>query len=255
MTAPSLFISHGAPTLALDDNDCSRFLRGLGSSFARPAAILVLSAHWETGDVQVSTAAHPPTIHDFGNFGEALHRMTYPAPGAPEVAEEAAKYLEASGHTVRRCDRGLDHGAWVPLSLIYPDAGIPVAQISIQPRRDPAHHWAIGEALRPLRDAGVMILGSGSLTHNLGRVDFHNPEGPPPGWVADFADWIADAVSRGDKTALLDYRARAPHAVDNHPTDEHLLPMFAAAGAGGAGQRIFKGTTFGVLAMDIYRFD
>lgn len=254
---PALFVSHGAPTLPLEPGPTRGFLTELGKSVGTPAAILIVSAHWETAAPAVSTASQPETIHDFYGFPAELYRMRYAAPGAPALAQQAVQLLADAGlSAVAVSDRGLDHGAWVPLMLMYPDADIPVTQVAVQTQLGPAHHLHLGEALRPLRDEGVLIVGSGSVTHNLrelGRYD-----ALPPAWVSEFNDWLAGAVEAERAEDLLDYRRRAPHAVRNHPTEEHLLPLFAAWGAATPGakpRRIHAGYTYGVIGMDAYRFD
>ena len=235
---PALFVSHGAPTLALEPGPTRGFLAQLGSGFQRPKAILSISAHWETAAPAISRAVRPETIHDFYGFPEALYAMRYPAPGAPELAVRAAKMLADCGITASgNEERGLDHGAWVPLMLMYPEADIPVTQLSVQSRLGPAHHWRIGEALKPLRDEGVLIIASGSVTHNLREFGRHRYDSPPPSWVSEFNDWLHDRVLSMDRAVLLQYRTLAPHAVRNHPTEEHLLPLFAAAGAAATGGR------------------
>lgn len=256
---PALFVSHGAPTLALEPGPTRGFLAQLGSGLARPTAILVVSAHWETAAPAVSIAAQPETIHDFGGFPDELYRMRYAAPGAPELAQQAVQLLDATGFAAAAVpDRGLDHGAWVPLQLMFPQADIPVTQLAVQTRHGPAHHLRLGEALRPLRDEGVLIMGSGSVTHNLQEAARHDYASLPPAWVSEFNDWLAAAVEADRTAELLDYRQVAPHAVHNHPTEEHLLPLFAALGAATPGvppQRLHAGYTYGVLGMDVYRFD
>ncbi|MDP1537989.1 MAG: class III extradiol ring-cleavage dioxygenase [Burkholderiales bacterium] len=261
MTAqqPALFVSHGAPTLALEPGPTRGFLAELGAALPRPRAILVVSAHWETAAPAVSAAAHPETIHDFYGFPEALYAMRYPAPGAPGLAARAAELLAASGFSgTTAVERGLDHGAWVPLMLMCPEADIPVIQLAVQTALGPAHHWRLGEALRPLRDQGVLIIGSGSVTHNLREFGHHRHDSPPPSWVSEFNGWLHDKVVSLDQQALLDYRARAPQAARNHPTEEHLLPLFVAAGAATPGsrpERLHSAYTYGVIGMDAYRFD
>jgi len=256
---PAIFVSHGAPTLALEPGPTRGFLAGLGTVLPRPRAILVLSAHWETAAPAVSTAEHPETIHDFHGFPPALYEMRYPAPGAPQLAQRVRALLGGAGMAVDGVpDRGLDHGAWVPLMLMYPQADIPVTQLSVQTALGPAHHLRLGGALRPLRDEGVLILGSGSVTHNLREFGRHDDAGAPPDWVGGFNDWLVEHLAAGDRKPLLDYRRQAPHAARNHPTEEHLLPLFAALGAatpGVAPQRIHAGYTYGVIGMDAWRFD
>ena len=256
---PAVFVSHGAPTLPIETSPAREFLLELGRTLGKPAAILAISAHWENGEAAVSTATKPETIHDFFGFPQALYQMVYAAPGAPALARRVRDLLGAIGITANlHPTRGLDHGAWVPLLLMYPDAGIPVTQLTVQPSRDAAHHFRLGEALRTLRDEGVLILGSGGTTHNLFEFGRHRRDAPPPDWVTDFQEWLARVIENGQTDDLLNYRERAPEARRNHPSEEHFLPIFVAAGAGTAhvaGKRIHRSHTFGILAMDAYRFD
>jgi 4,5-DOPA dioxygenase extradiol len=255
---PAFFVSHGAPTLAIEPSAARDFLAELGreleSSFGRPRAVLVFSAHWETSVPTVGIAAAPPTIHDFGGFPEELYRLRYPAPGAIEAALAATKlFAEAGIPAVTAESRGLDHGTWVPLRLLFPAAEVPVSQISVQPELGPRHAYRVGEALRPLRERGVLILGSGSITHNLRELSTRPVHETPH--VTEFVEWINERAERGDSEALLDYRRRAPHAARNHPTEEHLLPFFTILGVaspGGHLRRIHRSTTFGSLRMDAY---
>jgi 4,5-DOPA dioxygenase extradiol len=256
---PTLFISHGSPMLALHDTPAHRFLQELGKSLARPKAILVASAHWESvGAPAVSLASRPETIHDFGGFPQALYDIEYAAPGAPQTAERAASLLEQAGIAVNRsAQRGLDHGAWVPLRLMYPEADLPVAQISVLRDMTPAAHAHIGRALAGLRDEGVLVIGSGSLTHNLYELRGHGLDAPPPAWVEDFSAWIYDKLRADDREALMDYRAQAPSAARNHPSEEHLLPLYVALGAAGGSaqaERLHHSFEHGLLAMDMYAF-
>lgn len=241
----------------VEDGPARRFLQGWGGQFARPAAILVVSAHWENAaGPMVSLAEQPPTIHDFGGFPRELYEIQYAARGAPAVAEECARLLRADGFTVSTSNtRGLDHGAWVPLRLMYPQADIPVCQVSLIRGGSPAEHYRLGKALQPLREQGVLIMGSGSITHNLAEIMGRRADEPVPRWVSDFEDWVAEALADGHVSALLDYRRLAPSAVRNHPTEEHLLPLFVALGAGGAlARRVHASHTHGILAMDAYTF-
>lgn len=252
--------------LAIQDSPARRFLQGLGQSMPRPRAILLVSAHWETrGGPAVSLAQQPRTIHDFGGFPQALFDIRYPAPGAPELAGRVAMLLESAGIEVgRSSDRGLDHGAWVPLMLMYPAADVPVLQMSIVHGASPALHFALGQALRSLRDEGVLVIGSGSLTHNL--YEFHGQavDAPAPDWVTQFERWMRERLEQSDQAALLDYRRLAPSAARNHPTEEHLLPLYVAMGAAGEGagtaapakaQLLHASFEHGVLAMDAYAFN
>ena len=256
---PSLFVSHGAPTLPLEDSPARHFISRLGAELSPPKAILAISAHWETDRPAVSAAEKPETIHDFHGFPEALYRLRYPAPGSPDLAQRVAGVLHAQGFaTDIDASRGLDHGAWTPLLLMYPEAKLPVTQLSVQPNRDATHHWRLGEALRPLRDEGVLILASGSATHNLREFRGNTAQSEPAEWAKAFGEWLASTLEHGRTEDLLDYRTRAPEAVRNHPTDEHLLPLFVAAGAGTPGEpakRIHSSYAYGVIGMDAYRFD
>jgi 4,5-DOPA dioxygenase extradiol len=259
MKMPVLFVSHGAPTLPLEPGETGAAWRKLGEQMPKPSAILVISAHWESRIPTVSRAVQPETIHDFSGFPAELYKLQYPAPGAPAMAEAAEFALQQADIPVQLDDtHGLDHGAWVPLSLMYPAADIPVAQLSLQPDKDPAWHVALGKALRPLREQGVLIIGSGSITHNLGAL-FKHPQGvPAPDWVTEFCDWMKQQIEAGDTTALCDYRVRAPHAVQNHPTDEHLLPLFVALGAAEQSDKarhLNRVMTYGMLAMDAWLFE
>jgi 4,5-DOPA dioxygenase extradiol len=245
--------------LALQDSPARRFLQGLGKTLERPKAIVAVSAHWETrSGPAVSLAQQPETIHDFGGFPRALFEMQYPAPGAPAAAHRAAALLEAHGIPVgQSAQRGLDHGAWVPLSLMYPDADIPVAQLSVVRGASPTEHERLGRALAELRNEGVLVVGSGSLTHNLYEFRGQGIDAPVPPWVSEFEAWMKTRLENSDRAALLDYRRTAPFAAQNHPTEEHLLPLFVAMGAAGPDARatqLHASFEHGVLAMDAYAF-
>ncbi|PSR15951.1 dioxygenase [filamentous cyanobacterium CCP3] len=251
---PSLFISHGAPDLPLRTGPTQDFLRSLFHVVPKPRAILAVSAHWLTASPTVSTAAQPQTIYDFGGFSRQLYELTYPAPGSPALAERVAAMLDGAGFEARRnSDRGFDHGVWTPLILADPEGAIPVVPLSLQPHETTLHHYQLGKALAPLRDEGVLIVASGAATHNLGYFDGRYSAAPPD-WAVTFDDWLAKAILNRDITALLDYRQRAPYAAQNHPTEEHLLPLFVALGAGGSGQQIHSGFTYGAFSMAAYRF-
>ena len=261
---PSLFVSHGSPMMALEPSPARDFLAGLGDRLPRPRSILVVSAHHDAayqGDRATVTASPaPPTIHDFGGFPDELFALRYPAPGDPALAARVVDLLAEHGLTVTADpDRGLDHGAWVPLSLIYPQADIPVVQLSIHSNASPEWHFALGQALVPLRDEGVLVIGSGSMTHNL-RALFAARlpiDAPAPPWVGDFTDWVADRMAAGVVDDILHAVERAPHGRDNHPTPDHILPLFVAMGAAGepfAAERLHASVTYGLLAMDVYAF-
>ena len=258
---PALFLSHGAPTLPLTQVAARAYLAGLGAAIdarhGRPNGIVVASAHWETASPSVNTAPVQPTIHDFFGFPPALYAMRYPAPGPRPLADQVAGLLSAAGMPAGvETDRGLDHGAWVPLSLMYPAADIPVVQVSIQPHLGPALHLALGQALAPLREQGVLVIGSGSYTHDLSEFRNHRDvDAAEPDWVRAFADWMDAALLAGRMDDLLAYRRLAPFAVKNHPTDEHLLPLYVALGAGGAPvAHLHESTMHGILRMDVYGF-
>ena len=259
MMLPSLFLSHGAPTLPLTDAPARSFLSGLGSGLPRPRAILVVSAHWETESPMVSSVERNETIHDFYGFPRPLYELTYPAPGLPSLAQDIARLLRAAGLSCGiDTARGLDHGAWVPLLLMYPQADIPVLQLSVQPHLGPAHHLELGRALAPLRGEGVLVIGSGSLTHDLSEFRGQGLDAPAPDWVSRFGDWFGEKLEAGQTGDLLDYRRLAPFAVKNHPSEEHLLPLYAALGAAGAhwrAEQLHASATYAVLRMDVYAFD
>lgn len=252
---PALFISHGAPDLALRDEPATRFLRELGGTLTRPDAIVIASAHDEADGVVVRAPTHFRTWHDFGNFDRRLFEMRYEPEGAGAIADEALRLLSEAGLQPARSEAAqLDHGAWVPLSLIFPDADIPLVTVSIDPRRGTEWHEAVGRALAPLRDRNVLVIGSGSISHNLREV--FAGRSADRKWVEDFTTWLADRAESGDRNALLRVMNDAPEALRNHPTDEHLLPFFVALGAGGGepGKRLHHSYTYDILAMDSYGF-
>lgn len=259
MSLPALFISHGSPMLTLEaERPAHQFLLQARARWPHPKAILAISAHWETAAPQIGATLQPATIHDFYGFPPALYEKSYPAPGSPALAGRVKALLDAAGLAARLdSERGLDHGAWSPLLLMYPQADIPVLQLSLQPDLGPAHHMALGRALSPLRDEGVLVMATGSLTHNLRRLD-RSDSGPVADWAQAFADWMAGRLMQRDDAALLDYRRQAPHAAMNHPTDEHLLPLYVALGAatpGRGAERIHASFAYGALAMDSYLFN
>jgi 4,5-DOPA dioxygenase extradiol len=254
MSMPTVFVSHGSPMLFLEQDLPARaFLATLGKLVPKPKAIVAVSAHWNTEPPAVSLSARPETIHDFYGFPEALYRLRYGAPGAPELAERVAELTGA----VRDPNYGLDHGAWVPAMLGWPEADIPIFQLSVQPYMTPAHHIALGRKLNPLREEGVLVMGSGSATHNLRRLLRGQHDTQPEPWAKAFDDWLADTVEKGDEAALANYRTEAPHARDAHPTDEHFLPLhvaFGAAGKGARGKALHRSFTSANLSMASYAF-
>lgn len=254
-TAPSIFVSHGSPMFALEPGLLGPNLRAIGDAVPGVTAVLVVSPHWQTRGVRVGSSAAPETIHDFGGFPEPLYRLQYPAPGAPAMAQDAARLLSDAGFEVALDEhRGLDHGAWVPLRYLFPRADVPVFQVSLPQHIDAAGALRLGRALAPLRKRGVLVVGSGSLTHNLYEFRQHIRD---PEYAQQFADWVRDAVAARDVDALVDYRRRTPHGERAHPTEEHYLPLLVALGASfaaDAAQRIEGGMTCGVLSMDSFAF-
>lgn len=255
---PTLFLSHGSPMLALTDTPARDFLAGLGAALPRPRAIVVASAHWETEQPAASAVAVNETIYDFYGFPPALYALRYPAPGDPELAAEVAETLCANGlDATTDQTRGLDHGAWMPLLLIYPRHDIPVLQVSLQSHLGPRHHLHLGQALADLRTHDVLVIGSGGLTHNLRRPRAPSLNAPSPPDVVAFSDWMDEALTDGRIEDLLAYRSKAPCAAMQHPTDEHLLPLYVALGAAGPvarAKRLHSSATYGVLRMDAYAF-
>lgn len=254
-TLPTLFLSHGSPMMALAECNTTRFFTTLGAELPHPRAILMVSAHWDTARPAASISAQPETIHDFYGFPTPLYTLRYPAPGAPEVARRAAALIDDAGlGPTALGQRGLDHGAWTPLRFMYPAHDIPVTQLAVQSTLGAKHHYAIGRALAPLAAEGVMIVGSGGISHNL-REWRGVPPGAAPVWVTEFVAWVRQAIENRDHAALVDYVNQAPHATRNHPTDEHFLPLFVALGAAGANARIMhelKDETDRALSLDSY---
>jgi 4,5-DOPA dioxygenase extradiol len=257
---PSIFISHGSPMLPLEDSSARDFLQDLGRQLGSPKAIVCISAHWSTAHPSVTGAAHPQSIHDFYGFPEAAYQLNYSPHGEPELATRVTHLLKEQGiESAVDTSRGLDHGVWNPLLLMYPKADVPVIQLSVQTALGPAHHWAVGEALAPLRKEGVLILGSGGASHNLQKL--WDAPALTPDWVHAFIDWLNHTVLEDQQEALIHYRQKAPHAVLNHPTEEHLLPLFVARGAGEKEERktritlLHSSFTHSILSMAAYAFE
>ena len=252
---PVVFVSHGAPDALLNAPDAVGCWREIGRQTPVPSAILVISAHWEANRPTVSLSGAPETLHDFSGFPPALHCIRYPAPGAPALAERVVSLLSTAGVAAdTHPSRGLDHGAWVPLSAMYPEANVPVTQLALVRDAGAAAHVALGQALAPLRDEGVLILGSGSVTHNFDWLDWHAAgEGNPLPQARQFNDWVADHLAARDGPAMLDYRS-APHGIEAHPSEEHFMPLYVALGAadGDTPQRYQPRFTYGGLSMDAY---
>jgi 4,5-DOPA dioxygenase extradiol len=257
---PTLFVSHGSPMHALEAGATAtgRAWTALGERLPRPRAILIASAHWETDRPALTGSECPETIHDFRGFPQPLYEIRYAAPGSPAIAGDAAGLLRAAGFDVRiDADRGLDHGAWTPLLYAYPRADIPVVQLAVQPALGTRHHLALGMALAPLAAQGVLIAGSGHLTHNLRELASVREIGVSPAapYVSEFQAWVLACIDAHDHERLADYRQLSPAGVRAHPTDEHFLPLFVALGAAPAGyrsERFIDHVEGGVLAMDAY---
>ncbi|MFO7602981.1 MAG: class III extradiol ring-cleavage dioxygenase [Gammaproteobacteria bacterium] len=253
---PTLFVSHGAPSYALEPGVAGAVLATVGRALPRPNAVLVVSPHWMTAQPCVTTAPQPATIHDFAGFGKALNALQYPASGHPHLAQRACELLTAAGWPAQAdAYQGFDHGAWVPLLHLYPKADVPVFQVSLPAALDAQQALEYGAALAPLRDEGVLIVGSGSLTHNL--YEFFQAHGKDAAYASEFVAWIRDAVEAGDRTRLVNALTQAPHAQRAHPTPEHFLPLLVACGAA---QTTLPVTVLpgemikGVLSMESYVF-
>jgi 4,5-DOPA dioxygenase extradiol len=242
--------------MLLQEGPTQAFFAQLGATLPRPRAVLCISAHWETGAPRITGSATPTTIHDFYGFPESLYQIRYPAVGDPELAAEVATLLREAGLPADiDGERGLDHGTWVPLRFMYPQADVPVIQLSVQSRLAPRHHLDAGRALRSLRAQGVLILGSGGATHDLSGFRRHALDAPATDYALAFDRWLQDAVGAGDAEALLNYAREAPQASRNHPTPEHFLPLFAPLGAAGEvarGRQLHAGFTYGALSMAAY---
>ena len=252
--APVLFVSHGAPTFAIEPGMLGPALQKLGHQLPPLKAVLVVSPHWQTNGVAVMTTVAPETVHDFGGFPASLFRLQYPAAGHPDLAREAAGLLEASGIATQFDERrGLDHGAWVPLMHLLPQANLPVFQVSMPFNLSTDQALQMGQALAPLREQGVLIVASGSMTHNLYEV--RQPASAPLAYAQEFTHWIRKAVRANAVSSLIQYRSEAPDAERAHPTQEHFIPLLVALGATGdddAVQLLEGGITHGVLSMDSY---
>jgi 4,5-DOPA dioxygenase extradiol len=256
---PALFVSHGAPTVALEDDDYTRALEAFGARSPRPEAIVLVSAHWEArGPIRVNVVGRPSLIYDFGGFPRELYEMEYPAPGAPALGHEALRLLGAAGlEAVGETSRGWDHGVWVPLKRIFPDAAVPVLEVSLPVPRTPEMLFHVGQALGPLRSQGAMILGSGGIVHNLGLLHWNQKEAPVDDWARAFDEWVAARLERRETDQLLDYRDHAPQAKLAVPTTEHFDPLFFVLGAtsGDDGPSpVFTGFHYGNLSMRTFAF-
>jgi 4,5-DOPA dioxygenase extradiol len=266
VTLPTLFVSHGAPSLVLHKTPAHDFLAGYGAELiarhGRPKAILLASAHFEADRPTLTADERPGMIYDFGGFEPELYDMVYPAPGAPDLARRAGALIAQAGEAPQLVTgRGFDHGTWAPLMLLFPKADIPVVQLSISPGKDAAWHAALGRALAPLREEGVLIVGSGTATHNLREIfaALRRGEGeaPAPEWVRAFNDWVRQKAEAGALDDMAHAFERAPYALKNHPTPDHFFPLpfaMGAAGEGARGVRVHASTEYGAMMMDAYAF-
>lgn len=247
---PAVFVAHGSPMMAVERDSMTRALADLGKRLPRPKAVVLISAHWESpGAVRVQAQDRPPLIYDFGGFPPELYELKYPAPGDPALAGEIVSLLSAAGVSATLDPkRGIDHGAWVPLLHAYPAADIPVLQVSLPIPRSPELLSRIGKALAPLRDRGILILGTGGLVHNLRRVHFENKEAPVDGWAREFDDWVRDRIAARNLGTI----EGAPYASQAVPTSEHFDPAYVVLGAAGPGEKlvwIHEGFHYGNLSM------
>lgn len=254
---PVLFVSHGSPMFALEAGETGPALTRWGQALRQRhpglRGVVILSPHWMAHGVEVMAHAQPPTWHDFGGFPPALYRLQYPAPGAPVLAQQVqARLAQAGIAATLNPERPLDHGAWVPLMHLLPQADVPVVQLALPVDADARAVYALGQALQDLRSQGVLLVGSGSMTHNL--REFFGGERQAASYVVEFSCWVEQQVQAGAIDALLDWQQQAPHALRAHPTDEHFLPLYFAlgAGAGSTPHYLSREVMYGMLAMDAF---
>lgn len=254
-TLPGLFISHGSPMLALDPEQVGPALHRLGLNLPKPQAIVVMSAHWESEALEVNTGVRPETWHDFRGFPQALYEIRYPAPGNPELAEEIL-HLLAEAHLPAHANstRPRDHGVWMPLLHMYPEADIPVIEISLPMNMHADQIYQIGQALVPLREKQILLIGSGSITHNLRELSWNDKDENVPEWASTFRNYVVSKLNHSNYDAVLEWDS-IPYLQKNHPTLEHFAPLFFAMGTGHRFSIVHSSFSMGALGMDIYRFD
>ena len=250
-----LFVSHGSPMFALEPGTTGPALRAFGETLpADLRGVVVMSPHWVSRTPTVMTTAQPETWHDFGGFPPALYALQYQAPGSPEIGQTVLTLLSAAGVPAQAdAKRPLDHGAWVPLMHMLPQANVPVVQVALPSGAGPREVYAMGAALSSLSDQGVLLMGSGSMTHNL--AEFFGGERATAPYVTEFSRWIESKIAAGDQEALFDYRSQAPSAHRAHPTEDHFLPLFFALGAAGPAARpeyLSREVMYSMLAMDTF---
>lgn len=254
MAFPVLFVSHGAPSVAIEEDAYTRSLRGWAEERPTPRAVVVVSAHWEArGPIRVNVHPHPSLLYDFYGFPQALYQLTYPAPGGPALAGDVLQALDDAGlEPVVEETRGWDHGVWVPLRLLFPEARVPVVAVSLPAPRDPSVILKVGAALAPLRSHGVLLLGSGGIVHNLHRLDMSGKDAAVVPWAGAFDEWMAGKLGSLDVAAIADYSRQAPHAELAVPTSEHFDPVFFALGARSPSDRVttvYEGFHYGTLSL------
>lgn len=257
--APALFLAHGSPLLGLDAGEFGKTLRRFGVTIPRPEAIVIVSAHWEAPwPIRATASSRPPLIYDFGGFPRALYELQYPAPGSPSFAAEVVRLLSENAlPAVSDPRRGWDHGVWIPLRLLYPEADVPVVEVSLPIPRDPGTVLRMGAALAPLRRRNVLLLGSGGIVHNLGLARLDRPEGPIDDWARKFDEWVRQRVARREKEEIARYRERAPHADLAVPETEHFDPLLFALGAAeesDATEEVASGFQFSNLSLTSLAF-
>ncbi|MFC2993868.1 DODA-type extradiol aromatic ring-opening family dioxygenase [Acinetobacter sichuanensis] len=254
-TLPGLFISHGSPMLALDPEQVGPALQRLSLNLPQPQAIIIMSAHWESEALEVSTAVRPETWHDFRGFPQELYEIRYPAAGHPELAEEIL-HLLAEAHIPAHANstRPRDHGVWMPLLHMYPEANIPVVEISLPMNMSAEQIYQIGQVLAPLREKQILLIGSGSITHNLRELSWNGDNSNVPTWASTFRNYVVSKLTHSDYGAVLDWQ-QIPFVQKNHPTLEHFAPLFFAMGTGTRFSVVHSSFSMGALGMDLYRFD
>lgn len=254
-TLPGLFISHGSPMLAIDPEQIGPALQRLSLNLPQPQAIVIMSAHWESDALEVNTGIRPETWHDFRGFPAELYEIRYPAPGHPDLAEDILQRLAQAGFNANaNSSRPHDHGVWMPLLHMYPEANTPVVDISLPMNMSAEEIYRIGQTLAPLREQQILLIGSGSITHNLREIQWHNANSPVPDWCATFRNYVVHKLAHSDYEAVLNW-PEIPHVLRNHPTLEHFAPLFFAMGLGHRFSLVHHSFSMGALGRDIYRFD
>ncbi|AOA57809.1 dioxygenase family protein [Acinetobacter larvae] len=254
-TLPGLFISHGSPMLAIDPEQVGPALHRLSTNLPRPKAIVVMSSHWESNAFEISSHSRPETWHDFRGFPEPLYQIRYPAPGSPALAEQMIQLFSSYDFVLHpNSTRPRDHGVWVPLLHMYPDADIPVLELSLPRQATAEQLFEIGQIIAPLRQQQILIIGSGSITHNLSELSWQDPNAQVPSWASDFRNYVAYHLKHGLYEKVLAWQS-IPEVQRNHPSLEHLAPLFFAMGTGSISSIVHSSFSMGALGMDIYRFD